>query len=140
MVAGRPPRGATQRSRFFAVPFQSQTASATLPRGAPTLGGFHVGRDFASKAVWLVGGGSDCRHGAGARRVRAGRSPDRGHGAAPGSAGGTAHGSAGAAYRARGRASHPARRSPRRDLTAPSARPPPRAASSRVLGPDGTAA
>src|SRR5215204_331722 len=60
------------------------------PVAALAVGGFHVGSGFASKVVWLVGGGSDCRHGAGAGRVGAGGSTDRGHGSAPGSAGGTA--------------------------------------------------
>jgi hypothetical protein len=131
MVAGRPRRVATQRSRFCAVPCQSQTASATLPRGAPTLGGFHVGRDFAAKAVWLVGGGSDCRHGARARRVRASRGADCRHGASAITKARTAHGAANAAPRSSCRAGLPARRSSRHDVNSlPSTGSPQWAASS----------
>ena len=98
---------------------QAQTASATLPRGALTfLGGFHVGRGFAAKAVWLVGGGSDCRHGARASRVRASRGTDDRHGASAITTARTAHGSANAAPRSSCLAGLPARRSSRRDVIA----------------------
>jgi hypothetical protein len=83
---------------------------------ALTVGGFHVGSDFASKAVWLVGGGSDCRHGAGAGRVRAGGSTDRRHGASAITTPRAAHGSANAAHGSSCRAGLPARRSSRRDV------------------------
>ena len=80
------------------------------------MGGFHVGRGFASKAVWLVGGGSDCRHGTRAGRVRASRGTDCRHGASGITTARTAHGSANAAPRSSCLAGRPARRSSRRDV------------------------
>ena len=86
------------------------------PVVALIMGGLHVGRGFASKAVWLVGGGSDCRHGSRAGRVRSSRGTDRGHGASAITTARTAHGSANAAPRSSCSAGLTACRSSRRDV------------------------
>jgi hypothetical protein len=95
---------------------QAQAASATLTLAALAVGGFHVGSDFASKVVWLVGGGSNCRHGTRAGRVRASRGTDCRYGASAITTARTAHGSANAAPRSSCRAGLPARRSSRGDV------------------------
>src|SRR5215207_5284350 len=114
----RAPPGQSRLNAHAFVPFLANRKLRPLryPVGAPTLGGFHVGRDFAAKAVWLVGGGSDCRHGARARRVRASRGADCRHGASAITKARAAHGAANAAPRSSCRAGLPARRSSRRDV------------------------
>jgi hypothetical protein len=97
------------------LPSPSCVRYATLLRHF-AVGGFHVGSDFATKALWLVGSGSDCRHGARAGRVRAGGSTDRGHGASAITTPRTAHGSANAAHGPPCCAGLPARRSSRRNV------------------------
>ena len=95
---------------------QAQAASATLPLGRSYYGRLYVRRRFASKTLWLVGGGSDCRHGTRTCRVRASRGTDCRHGASAITTARTAHGSANAAPRSSCRAGLPARRSSRRDV------------------------
>ena len=87
-----------------------------IPVAALIMGGLYVRRSLASKALWLVGRSSDCRHGTRAGRVQAGRGTDCRHGASAITTARTAHGSANAAPGSSCCAGLAARRSSRRDV------------------------